>query len=255
MRSTHHNKSDNNNGLLASHRSAWRIDGYSEVLFSAVIKVRESRIKVRTESVHVVSASAGGVGFYSEQKCSVGQIVSLMMEMPHDLRRFDHDKKFYKVWALVQHCEKLTRSSFIGVAFIGPMPPDSYFANPTASFRIAGIGANGFWTVKLAELPYKNRAKTRFKSSIQAHLVFVDQDGVEENTEVALTENISETGAAVFSGARREVGELVRFSTSAYRFEATALIRNRQVGKDGRPRLHLEFIDATFPVSQLKEIN
>jgi len=239
--------------LLTTQRQSRRIDGYSDVLFSAVIKVRESRAKVRTGSVHVVSASSGGVGFYSEQKCSVGQIVSLMMEMPRDLRRYDLDKKFYKVWALVQHCEKLTRSAFIGVAFIGPMPPESYFTNPTASYRIAGVGTNGFWTVKEAEQPHKQRSRTRFKSSIEMHLVFVNGEGTEEASEIAITDNISETGAAVFSNARREVGELVRVSASAYAFEATAIIRNTRAGEDGRPRLHLEFIDSTFPVSQLNK--
>ena len=253
MRSTHQNSPETSNGLLATQRTARRIDGYSDVLFSAVIKVREGRARVRTESVHVVSASAGGVGFYSEQKCAVGQIVSLMMEMPRDLRRYDQDKKFYKVWALVQHCEKLTRSSFIGVAFIGATPPDSYLANPTASFRIAGVGPNGFWTVKETERPHRQRSHTRFRNSIEVHLVFVDSEGKEEDSETALTDNISETGAAVFSNARREVGELVRVSASGYGFEATAIIRNTQADGDGRPRLHLEFIDTSFPVSRLTD--
>src|SRR5215470_7738843 len=101
MRFAHQNPPVSSKDHLAFERSFTGIDGRSEVLFSAVLKIRENRVKVRTESVHVVSASAGGVGFYSEQKCSVGQIVSLMMEMPSDLRRFDLDKKFYKVWALV----------------------------------------------------------------------------------------------------------------------------------------------------------
>jgi len=253
MRTTHQNSPEVSNGLQATQRTARRIDGYSDVLFSAVIKVREGRANVRTESVHVVSASAGGVGFYSEQKCAIGQIVSLMMEMPRDLRRYDQNKKFYKVWALVQHCEKLTRSSFIGVAFIGAVPPESYLANPTASFRIAGVGPNGFWTVKETEHPHQQRSHTRFKSSINVRLVFVDNDGKEEDSETALTDNISETGAAVFSNARRDVGELVRVSASAYAFEATALIRNTRAGEDGRPRLHLEFIDTTFPVSRLSD--
>jgi hypothetical protein len=253
MRSTHQNSPETSNGLLATQRTARRIDGYSDVLFSAVIKVREGRAQVRTESVHVVSASAGGVGFYSEQKCVVGQIVSLMMEMPRDLRRYDQDKKFYKVWALVQHCETLTRSSFVGVAFIGSVPPDSYLVNPTASFRIAGVGSNGFWTVKETEHPYQQRSHTRFRSSIDVRLVFVNSDGNEEDSETALTDNISETGTAVFSNARREVGELVRISTGAYGFEATAIIRNTRADENGRPRLHLEFIDTTFPVSRLSE--
>lgn len=227
--------------------------GRPDILFSAVVKAKESLAQIWTESVKVVSASASGVGFYGEHKCFVGQALSLMIPMPVEFRRYDTDKKFYKVWGLVQHCNPLADHGgfHIGVAFIGPAPPEEYSSDPTTSYRVSGIGSDGFWVVNKAERPFKKRKHSRFQGSIEVNLILFDPEGSELGTEKAFTENVSETGAAIFSNAPLDVGEMVRFSTPKYRFQTTAMIRNRQNGKDGRPRLHLEFVDALFPISQL----
>ena len=70
----------------------------SKVMFSAVIKLRESATKTWTESVDVISASSSGAGFYANRQCFVGQLVSLLMPLPSELRRYDTDKMLYKMW-------------------------------------------------------------------------------------------------------------------------------------------------------------
>ncbi|MGH7782764.1 MAG: PilZ domain-containing protein [Candidatus Binatia bacterium] len=223
-----------------------------DVIFSAVIKGRESQVQMWTESVEVVSASSSGLGFYAKHKCFVGQVLSLMMPMPIERRRYDTNKRLYKIWGLVQHCHVLAEDSYhIGVAFIGPSAPESYYAEPMTSYRVSGIGSDGFWIASESETPFKPRKYTRFQGTVEVHLTTFNADGSERSFETAFTENISETGAAVFSDMPLDVGELVRCTSGEHQFQATAMVRNRQYGRDDRQRLHLEFVDALFPVSQL----
>jgi len=226
--------------------------GTSNMIFSAVIKGRESQVQMWTESVNVVSSSSSGLGFYAKHKCFVGQVLSLMMPMPVESRRYDANKRLYKIWGLVQHCNLLDPDSYhIGVAFIGPSAPETYYAEPTTSYRVSGIGDDGFWVVSESETPFKPRKYTRFQGAVKIYLTTFNSDGSEQSSETAFTENISETGAAVFSDLPLDVGELVKCTSGEYQFHVTAMVRNRQRGKDDRQRLHLEFVDALFPVSQL----
>lgn len=240
------------NGSAAAVPATRMPAGTPDVIFSAVIKGRANQVQMWTESVDVVSASSSGLGFYARHKCFVGQVLSLMMPMPTERRRYDANKRLYKIWGLVQHCHILDEDSYhIGVAFIGPTAPESYYTEPMTSYRVSGMGDDGFWVVSESETPFKARKYTRFQGTIQLHLTTFDTNGVEKELETAVTENISETGAAIFSDMPLDVGELVRCTSSEHQFEATAMIRNRQYGRDDRQRLHLEFVDALFPVSQL----
>jgi hypothetical protein len=225
----------------------------NQTLFSAVIKTRETPVLMSTESVDVVSASHSGVGFYAQKECYVGQLISLMMPMPVELRRYDHDKKLYKIWGLVQHCSPLKGDVglHIGVAFIGRNAPQSYGDRPMTSYRVSGVGTDGFWIIDESETPFKTRKHSRFWNTTEVFITAINSDGQEYATERTVTENISESGASIFSNLLLDVGDRIRITNAEHEFTSTAMVRNRQAGKDRRPRLHIEFVDATFPVAQL----
>ena len=225
----------------------------NDVMFTAVIKARETSVKMLTESVDVISASHSGAGFYGQRQCFVGQLVSLLMPMPNELRRYDQDKKLYKIWGLVQHCNPLSGDTafHIGVAFIGRSAPDGHSDKPMTGYRVSGVGPDGFWTISESDTPFKMRKHSRFWNSSDVILTVVNTDGAEIATERTATENISESGASVFSKLLLDVGDRVKIASAEHNFNATAMVRNRQSGKDMRHRLHLEFVDAVFPIAEI----
>src|SRR5690606_8685830 len=76
--------------------------------------------KDRTE---ITSYSATGAGFRTGRECRTGTLVKLKLPLPPYLRAFDHDRKDYGVWGLVQHCQRAELDGkvvfHVGVAFIG----------------------------------------------------------------------------------------------------------------------------------------
>lgn len=229
------------------------IERSSDVLFTATIKAKESPVKVWTDSVEVISATHSGAGFYAGHECFVGQLISLLMPMPSELRRFDQDKKLYKIWGLVQHCSPLTGDALfhVGVAFIGRSAPAGYADKPLTSYRVSGVDREGFWAISETDKPFRMRKYFRFWSASEVTLTVMNTDGSASTTERAVTENISESGACVFSDLLLSLGDRINFTSAEFNFNATSMVRDRRNGGDKRSRLHLEFVDALFPVDKI----
>jgi hypothetical protein len=221
----------------------------------AVVKGRDGNEQSWKEEADVVGFSASGASFHVARSCAPGQLLSLLMPLPIHLRAYDHDKKLYKVWGIVQHCQQVARdaeaSHFVGVAFIGKTAPESYHENAHTSYRICGMNGDGLWIAKEAEKPFINRKEPRFSYSMDISLYVLDAEQkvlAEDRTE---TENISENGSLVISDLDVLVGDRIRFHSVEFEFTALAVVRNRQKASDGRSRVSLEFVDDLFPVSEL----
>jgi PilZ domain len=225
------------------------------VLFKAEVKAAKQDAASWKETADVVSVSHSGTGFYIRSECTPGQLVSLMLPMPLNFRRYDYNKKLYKIWGLVQHCNSINtnaESAFhVGVAFIGRSAPASYFENPRTSYRVCGIGEEGLWEISPIQTTFQTRREPRFLKSIDVSIYELDQFDVSIRDERTATENISENGASVISSLNVNVGDRVRVYCPKVDFSAFALVRNRQEGEFERPLLHLEFVDCQFPVSVL----
>ncbi len=222
---------------------------------SAVVKAKESTDDFWKETTELVSISRSGAGFYLERKCEVGSLVSLMMPMPRHLRCYDRDKELYRVWGLIQHCSQVSRDGdagfHVGVAFIGKNPPPSYNENPLQSYRIAGMKEDGTWRIVEAKTSFVVRRHPRYWVSLEVMLVAHDSEMNLISDDKAATENISLTGAAVFSDLQVEVGDSVNFNNIEHNFSAQAIVRNRQTSEHELPKIHLEFINAAFPVGEV----
>lgn len=217
----------------------------------AVVKGKESDDRQWKEVADLISVSATGSSFNLPRPCEVGTLISLMIPLPAHMRCYDHDKEFYRVWGLVQHCESVTANDppnyHIGVAFIGRNPPESYRLDPAQQYRISGVDENGMWTVDEAKSRFKKRADVRFWKPIDLYLALVDTKGGERT----VAENVSRSGAAVFTTLDVGIGDRVKFISEEYDFSGLAVVCNRQVGDDDRTRLHLKFVENTFPVETL----
>src|SRR5262249_35595441 len=154
-----------------------------------------------SETADATSLSSNGAGFFLSKECAVGRLISLIMAMPEHLRKYDHDKRLYRIWGLVQYCYEAggdEASGFhVGVALIGRDAPESYQKNPMQSFRVAGMDRNGLWKIEELETSFKPRTSVRYWNSIEASLNQLDEEQHPIAVERTVTENISETGASV----------------------------------------------------------
>lgn len=231
-------------------------NGASPQNLTAVIKGKDEKFASWSESAEVTSLSSSGAGLFLPVACSVGRLVSLMLAMPPLLRRYDHDKKLYRVWGLVQYCYEAGGESsgfHVGVALIGKDAPESYSQDPMQSYRVCGTRKNGLWRIDELDTSFKQRASARYWNSIEGSIFLLDDEMHSKAQQDVVTENISETGAAVFSDLRVAVGDRIRFRTTAPSFSSLSVVRDRRIGIDDRMRIHLEFVENAFPILELKE--
>lgn len=208
--------------------------------------------EIHREITNSESVSDIGAGFYINRLFEIGQLVLLKIPLNKKLRRYDFDSDLYEVWALVRHCHRIARANgtafHIGVAFIGAEPPPSYKLNPLTTYELVRLRLNGFWEVKEAEEPVSTRRQRRYPIPIEIYIAVFDDDDNIIAHETTVTENISKGGAAVFSGLELKVGDEVELIKRHGGFAAKAIVRDRRVGDDKLPRIHLEFIDVSFPL-------
>jgi hypothetical protein len=225
-----------------------------QIVISVPVRVESHDIenKPRREVTHLETVSESGAGFYLSRPFEVGQLLFLTIPLEKDLRRYDHDKEQYSVWSIVRHCHRTLKNSFsvyhIGVAFIGQNPPSNYCNDPSSIYQIGEINESGFWEISNNEQMPSRRRKPRYTIPIDIYIAVFD---AEENIiahEKTVTENISESGASVFSALQLNVGDTVKFIKQYGNFSAEAIVRNRRVGEDNLPRLHLEFVNVQFPL-------
>lgn len=211
------------------------------------------------EITRLIDVSAFGAGFNLLHPIKRGRLIFMTMPLSRQLRNYDYMEPQYRIWGIVRHCipvrQKSSETYAIGAAFIGKRPPDSYNENPAKLYDITQRESEGFWQVTEAEahpdetdLPKADRRHTRYPIPINITLEVLDDNGKTVGSEVTVTENISLGGAAVFTAMDADVGSFMRVTSDQYNAKLTAIVRGKRKGKDGIPRLHLEFFDRYFPL-------
>lgn len=213
------------------------------------------------EITRLSDVSAFGAGFSLPRPIKRGRLIQMTVPMPRQLRCYDHAEPQYKIWGLVRHCIPYRKfptapeTYAIGTAFIGKYPPVSYTENPAKLFDVFQREGEGFWEVVDAHenpdesnLPKEYRRHSRYQIPVNIMLEFLDEDGNVVEGEMTVTENISLSGASVFTTLKAEVGAFIRVTSDQYNASIVAIVRGKRDGKDGFPRFHLEFIDRYFPL-------
>lgn len=222
----------------------------------AVVKVKESPDSFWKEIADVETYSASGASIHLRRECRVGTLISLKMALPSHLRFHDHDRQLYRIWGLVQHCQRLSGLNndgyHVGVVFIGGGPPESYAENPARTYRICGMDTSGFWCVEPAAAEFKTRREIRYWTEIELYLALLNNKKEPLAGERTVTENISRGGAAVISKMSISVGDKVKFISAEYDFSGLAVVCDRRERRGGKSSLHLQFVDAKFPVEKLQ---
>ncbi len=215
------------------------------------------------EITRLIDVSAFGAGFNLQHPIKRGRLIFMTMPLSRQLRNYDYMEPQYKVWGLVRHCipirQKTTETYAIGTAFIGKRPPTSYTENPAKLYDITTREGDGFWSVEEApdnpdesNLPKVDRRHTRHQIPVNIMLEVLDDMGKVIKTETTVTENVSLGGASVFTSIDAEVGSFLRLTSEQYNTKITSIVRGKRKGKDGIPRLHLEFFDRYFPLEGIE---
>jgi len=220
-----------------------------------IVQVKEADGQSWKEVVKVTTVSRNGAGFSLTRSCVVGRLITLVLPLDPELRAYDQDREVYPVMGIVQHCNKATVDGqtvyHTGVGFIGKNVPESFKNDPTQNFRITGMTTEGLWKVAEAETQFKKRGKPRYWVGLGVTISLLqraENSGAKEETH---TVNVAAGGVSVVCTLAASVGEKVKFACRSLDFYAIAIVRNRKERKGELPTLHLEFVDAQFPVDKV----
>lgn len=234
-----------------------------ELSLPVQIYCRESERFDWKEVTRLIDVTPFGAGFSLSHATEIGRLVMLTMNLPRQLRCYDHLEPQYKVWSLVRHIRPVQQEGsnppryIVGVAFVGKRPPASHEADPTKRYEIApSVTETGMWNlVEMKSEPQtrehlaaKPRPETRYTIQINVRIEVMDDHGNVTETEETVTENVSHQGASVFSTLIIERGRFVRVTSLQQNISAMAVVRGMRKGKDGIPRLHVQFVDRIWPI-------
>jgi len=216
------------------------------------------------EITRLNDVSAFGAGFNLKHSVKCGRLVQMTIPMPRQMRCYDFTEPQYRVWGLVRSCVNKEKSAAdkqhaVGVAFIGKTPPKSYLDDPAKLFEISHCADGSMWslverpTESEKDLPPEDRRR-RSRFAIPTNIIVekIDADGNIAASEPTVTENLSLSGAAVFSTLDVEIGEFVRVVSNQYDVSIISVVRAKRYSQDGIPRLHVEFVDRFFPLEGIE---
>ena len=208
-----------------------------------------------TEMTRLTNVTPFGAGFTIKRPTEKGRLLYMTIPMPRQLRLFDHVEDQYHVWAIVRHVKAYTvqnRTIFdVGVAFIGKRAPESYVKEPWKRYEVS---TTNFQALASGEEMVRTfpevdpRALTRHNIAIDMRVEVVSESGEVVASEHTVTENISNTGATLFTTLEVQPGRFIRLTNEEHRIKAYAAIRSRNTGADGVPRIHVEFVDKEWPL-------
>jgi len=227
----------------------------------ARVSVRESTDNEWTATTRLVDVTPFGARFSLPRPIDIGRLLQLTVAMPRQLRVFDFVEDQYRVWAIVRNVKLLDQTTpkdplvEVGVAFIGKRPPHSYEENPERRYQIAQSKfETAAWVAHEDSVDQLAEVKTGDKRS-ESHLMIPVDVMIEVfeadklvKTEQTVTENISRSGAAVFTSMDVRQGAFVKVTSERYKTTVLAIVRAQSAGQDGITRLHLEFVGSEWPL-------
>jgi len=196
------------------------------------------RIRGRWEEIaETMDVSRKGAALRLSTKLRHGSILRLEMALPPAMRSHGFAEPTYRVYAAVRRIGPLEDGyRIIGVEFMGEEAPPGYFERPWATFKIET------WQGP------ERRREPRLNRSEVVSIRYLNEAMEVIRQEVAVTENVSPSGARVFvKGAPSEV-ELIRIMNLNHSFESLAAVCNRYIGSDGFERICLKFLDSKWVI-------
>lgn len=217
------------------------------------IQGRDTPAFAWTEHTRLNDVTPFGAGFALKRPTEKGRLLHMTIPMPRQLRVFDHAEDQYRIWAIVRYMRVNTSHDqtvfHVGVAFIGKRAPASYEVEPSKRYEISIDAFQALATGAEIVTPIRDqRTEDRYNIAVDMRLDVVDPSGNVIESEQSVTENISTTGATIFTTLQVQPGRFIRVTSEQHNITAHAAIRERTIGVDGVPRIHVEFIDKEWPL-------
>jgi hypothetical protein len=211
-----------------------------------------------TEITRLIDVTPFGAGFTLKRPIEKGRLLHMTIPMPRQLRVFDHVEDQYRVWALVRYVRPMATPGSetvlfeVGVAFIGKRAPRSYEEDPAKRYEIGSINSAQLNTIEdwaETELASSDkRTHTRHNIPVDMLIETFNEKGEVEQSEHTVTENISQSGAAIYTTLSLPVGRFIRLSSAQFKLAVFAAVRGHSMGPAGVPRIHVQFIDREWPL-------
>ena len=243
---------------MSEPRNWKRIRERLELKLPVRVRCREAADVEWSEITRLIDVTPFGAGFTLKRPIEKGRLLHMTIPMPRQLRVFDHVEDQYRVWALVRYVRPTpppgsTSLLFeVGVAFIGKQPPRSYAEDPSRRYEIGNITLDQLNTIEEwtpADIASSDkRLQTRHNIPVDMLIEIINENGEVELSEQAVTENISERGAAIYTTLALPIGRFVRLTSEQYKLSVYAAVRGHSMGPAGMPRIHVEFIDRMWPL-------
>ena len=243
---------------MSEQRNWKRIRERLELKLPVRVRCREAADTEWSEITRLIDVTPFGAGFTLKRPIEKGRLVHMTIPMPRQLRVFDHVEDQYRVWALVRYVRPTSPPGStsllfeVGVAFIGKQPPKSYAEDPSRRYEIGNITPDQLNTIEEwtpAEIASTDkRTETRHNIPVDMLIEIISENGEVELSEQAVTENISERGAAIYTTLTLPIGRFVRLTSEQYKMTVYAAVRGHSMGPAGMPRIHVEFIDRMWPL-------
>lgn len=224
----------------------------------AVVQLKESDEDRHKEMVEISEVSKNGCGFTLARECGIGRLLSLVIDMPEELRVYDKYAEVYPMLGIVQTCYAITlddgpKAWRLGVAFCGKELPEGFKADPRQCYRLVGRRQDGLWQIAEAATEFKRRRHSRFWRQLDVSVLLRDETTRTSQKITVSTRDISASGMSVWGELDAEVGDRVKITSTEHDFFAMATVVNKVVNEKDptRTSFHFEFEGASFPVDQI----
>ena len=235
-----------------------RIRQRLELRLPVRVHCREAESVEWTEITRLIDVTPFGAGFSLKHAIEKGRLLHMTIPMPRQLRVFDHVEDQYRVWAIIRYVKPVmapegTSQSFeVGVAFIGKYPPRGYSENPAKRYEIGSATPGNLSEIEDRAPTEVNttdkRVVTRHNIPVDMLIETVNEEGGGDQSELTVTENISQKGAALYTTMDLRVGRFIRLTSEQFKLTVHAVVRGHSMGPSGVPRVHVEFIDRDWPL-------
>jgi len=237
---------------MSEQRNCKRIRERLALHLPVRVRVRETSDHEWTEMTRLMNVTPFGAGFTLRRPTEKGRLLHMTIPMPRQLRVYDHVEDQYRIWAIVRHLKtEFTEEGivfYVGVAFIGKRPPASYEQEPWRRYDVATGDSEGLPTAYDMTGAGAGEAQTRHQIAADMRVEMLDEKGAVVATEQTVSENISRSGATLFTTLNLDQGRFVRLTSEQYKITIHAAIRSRRIGPDGIARIQVEFIDKEWPL-------
>ena len=183
------------------------------------------------EAVQSLDLNRSGGRILLRRRVLVGNVLYLRMPMPTVLRKHEYIDQIYGTYAIVRWIRPPRDGfRFVGVEFIGEVPPPGFPERPWATFHISSRQVGD------------RRAEPRDGLSEAIEIEYFDESEQLIMKNSGFLEDISNSGARVCAQQPPSDADLIRIIRPKVSGSLFALVRNRFKGRDGYERLCVQFI-------------